>query len=98
MENKKKSKCITIIKWRNYKLSAWENHRKDGSTWLSYEIQRSIFLGKDKPEGQKYDNQALSLTKLEDLCYLKTIIKYIMARNNTNPINKYSFVCYKVIN
>lgn len=96
MENKKK--CIDIIKWRNYKFCAWENHRKDGSTWLNYEIQRNVYLGTDKSGKKEYSNQSLSITKLEDLCYLKTMIKFIMARNNTKPINKYNFVCYKVLN
>lgn len=97
MQTEKKKKCIKIIKWRNYGLSAWENTRKDNSTWLNYEIQRSVYLGTDKQGNKNYDNRSLSLTKLEDLCYLKTMLKFVMARYNAKPIFKYNYVVQKVL-
>jgi len=91
----KSSECFTIYKWKNYNLSAWLNHGKENQ-WFAYEIQRNAFLGVDKSGKKSWSNQSLSLTKLEDLCYLKTIINYLIPKLNDNPIQKFSFVGQKV--
>lgn len=93
---KKTNKCYKVIRWKNYNLSAWTNKREDGSMWLNYEIQRSVFLGKDKEGNKNWSNQALSITKLEDLCYLKTLIRYMIPKLNNKPLQKFSFVSIKI--
>ena len=97
MDNKKKSECKTALYWTNYNFSAWLNDGKDGKPWFKYEIQNSIFLGKNKPEGQQWKNQALSLNKIDDLCYLRTIIRNILPTIGTNFIKKNYYVAHKIL-
>lgn len=93
-ENKKI--CRKIIRWKNYILGAWENYGQDGSKWLNYEVQRNQYLG--ETNGKKsWRSQSLSLTKLEDLCYLKTLVRSMIATHKPVTQQKFSFVSQKIV-
>jgi len=95
MENNK-NVCENAIWWRGLNLSAWISKGTNNKLWFKYEIQKSTFLGKDKPEGQQWENQALSINKLEDLCYLKTLIRYLIAKKDDKVLQKNCYVARKI--
>lgn len=86
----------TAIWWRGLSLSAWINNGNDGNLWFNYEIQRSIFLGKDKPKAEQWDNRKLSINNLEDLCYLKTLIRHSIPKTSDQPYQKNCYVIRKI--
>lgn len=98
MQNKKQ-RPYSVVYWAGYNLNlgAWINHREDGSIWFNYEIQRSIFLGKDKPKDKQYQNQSLNLNKLEDLCYIKSIIRFLAVRKDDKEVKKNCYVANKIL-
>jgi len=98
MADEKKSECKNVFYWTNYKLSAWLSEGKDGKPWFKYQLEHKVFLGKDKPEGEQYKNQSLSLNKIDDLCYLKTLVKYLIPRQNPSQLEKNCYIAHKILN